>query len=235
MAGLKGHEKPLFAGVESGYASSMSTAPAKPALSRSLFAFSVFYGGMVTIAGVLGAKQVALGPLAVEAGIFPFLILVALSSTVAELHGKEAANKLLRYGFIPLITAILLTLVILRLPTDPNMYPPAKEAFPVILGQSWRMMAAGIVAYGTSVTLNIWIFSKLTAATGRLAALRGFIAAALSQIVDTLIFITVSFYGERPIGELMLGQMLAKVVLSAVLVPVIIIVCVNIGKRLDRA
>ncbi len=235
MAGLKGHEKPLFAGVESGYASSMSTAPATPALSRSLFAFSVFYGGMVTIAGVLGAKQVALGPLAVEAGIFPFLILVALSSTVAELHGKEAANKLLRYGFIPLITAILLTLVILRLPTDPNMYPPAKEAFPVILGQSWRMMAAGIVAYGTSVTLNIWIFSKLTAATGRLAALRGFIAAALSQIVDTLIFITVSFYGERPIGELMLGQMLAKVVLSAVLVPVIIIVCVNIGKRLDRA
>jgi uncharacterized integral membrane protein (TIGR00697 family) len=235
MAGMAGDLKPLFAWVETGYAQAMSTAPAQPALSRSLLVFSIFYGGMVTIAGVLGAKQVALGPLAVEAGIFPFLILVALSSTVAELHGKDAANQLLRYGFIPLITAILLTLVILRLPTDPNMYPPAKEAFPIILGQSWRMMAAGIVAYGTSVTLNIWIFSKLSAATGRFAALRGFIAAALSQIVDTLIFITVSFYGERPIGELMLGQMLAKIVLSAVLVPVVIIVCVAIGKRLDRA
>ena len=211
----------------------MSTAPAKPALSRSLFAFSVFYGGMVTIAGVLGAKQVALGPLAVEAGIFPFLMLVAVSSSVAELHCKEAANKLLRYGFIPLIAAILMTLIILRLPTDENMYPPAKEAFPIILGQSWRMMAAGIVAYGTSVTLNIWIFSKLSGTTGRFAAFRGFIAAALSQIVDTLIFITVSFYGERPIGELMLGQMLAKVVLSAVLVPVVILACVAIGKRLD--
>jgi uncharacterized integral membrane protein (TIGR00697 family) len=213
----------------------MSTAPAKPPLSRSLFAFSVFYGGMVTIAGVLGTKQVALGPLAVEAGIFPFLILVAVSSSVAELHGKDAANRLLRYGFIPLITAILLTFLILQLPTDRNMYEPAKAAFPIVLGQSWRMMAAGIVAYGTSVTLNIWIFSKLSAATGRFAALRGFIAAALSQIVDTLIFITVSFYGERPIGELMLGQMLAKVVLSAVLVPLIIIACVAIGKRLDRA
>ena len=213
----------------------MSTQPAAPAISRSLFVFSVVYGGMVTVAGVLGAKQVALGPLAVEAGIFPFLILVALSSTIAELHGAEAANRLLRYGFIPLIAAILLTLVILRLPTDPNMYPPAKEAFPIILGQSWRMMAAGIVAYGTSVTLNIWIFSKLSGTTGRFAAFRGFIAAALSQIVDTLIFITVSFYGERPIGELMLGQMLAKVVLSAVLVPAIIIACVAIGRRLDRA
>ena len=212
----------------------MSTAPA-PAISRSLFALSIFYGGMVTIAGVLGAKQVALGPLAVEAGIFPFLILVAISSAVAELHGKDAANRLLRYGFAPLIAAILLTFVILRLPTDPGMYEPAKEAFPIIMGQSWRMMAAGIVAYGVSVTLNIWIFSKLAGKTGRFAALRGFVAAALSQIVDTLIFITVSFYGVRPIGELMLGQAVAKVVLSAVLVPFIIIACVAIGRRLDRA
>jgi len=37
----------------------------KPAfvVTPSLFAFSVFYGGMVCIAGVLGNKQVALGPL----------------------------------------------------------------------------------------------------------------------------------------------------------------------------
>jgi len=33
--------------------------------------FSIIYGGMVCIAGVLGNKQVSLGPLAVEAGIFP--------------------------------------------------------------------------------------------------------------------------------------------------------------------
>jgi uncharacterized integral membrane protein (TIGR00697 family) len=211
----------------------MSTAPA-PAISRSLFAFAVFYGGMVTIAGVLGAKQVALGGgLAVEAGIFPFLILVAISSAVAELHGKDTANRLVRWGFAPLIGAIALSFLVLQLPTDEGMYPPAKEAFPIILGQSWRMMAAGIVAYGISVPLNIWIFSRLTAATGRFAAIRGFIAAALSQIVDTLIFITVSFYGVRPIWDLILGQAIAKVVLSAVLVPVIILACVAIGRRLD--
>ena len=211
----------------------MSTQPA-PAISRSLFAFAIFYGGMVTIAGVLGAKQVALGPLAVEAGIFPFLILVAMSSAVAQLHGEAIANRLVRYGFVPLIAAILLTFIVLQLPTDKDMYGPAKEAFPIILGQSWRMMAAGIIAYGVSVTLNIWIFARLGRKTGPLAAVRGVIAAALSQIVDTLIFISVSFYGVRPIADLMLGQMLAKVVLSAVLVPLIIIGCVALGKRLDR-
>lgn len=204
-----------------------------PAIPRSLFVFSVLYGGMVPLGGVLGAKQVSLGPLAVEAGIFPFLTLVAMSSAIAELHGRDVANRLVRYGFIPLVLAIALTFLVLQLPTDPGMYEPAKEAFPVILGQGWRMMAAGIVAYGVSVTLNIWIFDRLRSTAGRFAGMRGFVAAALSQIVDTLIFISVSFYGVRPIMDLMIGQAIAKVVLSAVMVPLIIMLVVRLGRRLD--
>jgi queuosine precursor transporter len=203
-------------------------------MPRSLFLFSIFYGGMVPLGGFLGAKQVAIGPLAVEAGIFPFLTLVAVSSAIAELHGREVANRLVRYGFIPLVIAIILAFFVLQLPTDPEMYEPAKEAFPIIVGQSWRMMAAGILAYGVSVSLNVWLFDRLTAATGRFPSLRGFAAAALSQIVDTLIFITVSFYGVRPILDLMIGQMIAKIVLSAVMVPLIIKLVVSLGRRLDR-
>ena len=202
---------------------------------RSLLLFALFYGGMVTVAGVLGAKQVAIGPLVVEAGIFPFLTLVGISSGIAELHGKQIADRLVRYGFIPLVGAILMTLFVLQLPTDPGMYEPAKEAFPIILGQSWRMMLAGIISYGTSVTLNVWIFNRLREAGGPFAGLRGFIAAALSQIVDTLIFITISFYGVRPILDIMAGQMIAKIVLSAVMVPAIIWIVVHHGRKLDNA
>ena len=202
-------------------------------IPQSLFLFSIFYGGMVTIAGVLGAKQVALGPLAVEAGIFPFLLLVGISSGIAELHGRETANRLVRFGFLPLIGAILLALIVLQLPHDKDMYPPAIDAFPVILGQSWRMMLAGIIAYGTSQTLNVWLFDRLRSSTGKYAAVRGVIAAALSQIVDTLLFISISFYGVRPIADLMAGQMLAKVVLSFVLIPFVIAIVVNLGRKLD--
>ncbi|MEQ1495075.1 MAG: queuosine precursor transporter [Novosphingobium sp.] len=203
------------------------------ATARSLLLFSLFYGGMVTLAGVLGAKQVTLGPLVVEAGIFPFLTLVGISSGIADLHGKEVADRLVRYGFIPLVGAILMTLFVLQLPTDPGMYEPAKEAFPTILGQSWRMMGAGIISYGTSVTLNVWIFNRLRDSGGPFAKLRGFIAAALSQIVDTLIFITLSFYMVRPIMDLMVGQMIAKVVLSAIMVPAIIWIVVHYSRKLD--
>lgn len=206
---------------------------AAAAMPMSLFAFAVFYGGMVTIAGVLGAKQVALGPLAVEAGIFAFLFLVITSSAVAELHGRATADRLVRLGFVPLLTAILLTFIVIQMPTDEGMYEPAKEAFPIVLGQSWRLMAAGIVAYGISVTLNVYIFSRLSPASGKLIAARAAVASVLSQIVDTLIFITIAFYGVRPIGDLILGQMLAKVVLSLVMVPPLIHMFVALGRRLD--
>lgn len=211
----------------------MNTSAAASAIPKSLFLFAIFYGGMVPLGGFLGAKQVSIGPLAVEAGIFPFLTLVAVSSAIAELHGRAVANNLVKYGFIPLIIAILLAFFVLQLPTDPGMYEPAKEAFPIIVGQSWRMMAAGIAAYGVSVTLNVWLFDRLADMAGSYAGFRGFLAAALSQIVDTLIFITVSFYGVRPIMDLMIGQMIAKVVLSAVMVPLIIKLVVSIGRKLD--
>jgi uncharacterized integral membrane protein (TIGR00697 family) len=204
-------------------------------IPRSLFVFAIFYGGMVPLGGFLGAKQVALGPLAVEAGIFPFLTLIAVSSGVAQLHGKAVANRLVAYGFVPLLVAIALAFFVLQLPTDPEMYPPAKEAFPIIIGQSGRMMAAGVLAYGVSVSLNVWIFARLADATGRFAEVRGIVAAVLSQIVDTLIFITVSFYNVRPIWDLMLGQMLAKIVLSVLVVPLVIALVVRIGRKLDAA
>src|SRR3546814_6824413 len=76
---------------------------------------------MVPLGGFLGAKQVALGPLAVEAGIFPFLTLIAISSGIAELHGRAVADRLVRLGFIPLVVAILLALFVLQLPTDEGM------------------------------------------------------------------------------------------------------------------
>jgi len=206
-----------------------------PKLPKSLFAYMLFYGGMVTTAGVLGVKQIAIGPLSVEAGIFAFLLLVIMGSAVTELHGKEVADTMVRWGFVPLIAAALLIRLVLILPTDPGMYPPAITAFPIVVGQGARMMIAGLIAYGTSQTLNVLIFSKLSRGKGNLVWLRGMIASAVSQVVDTLLFITISFYGERPILGLMAGQMLTKVLLSVVLVPWLITFFVAFGRKLDRA
>jgi uncharacterized integral membrane protein (TIGR00697 family) len=220
-------------------------------IPRSLFVFSLLYGGLVVLAGVLGTKLASLGrwpvlgDLAVEAGIFAFLLLVVLSSAVAELFGQQTANRLVRFGFIPLIVSmVLLTLVI-------HVVPPApfwgdQEAFARLLGQGARMQFAGLISYGTSQTLNVAIFSRMaggSAAGGgnKLLLLRAWVASLLSQTVDTVIFITISFYGTTdaagqpmPIGQIMEGQIISKLVLSTIMVPPLIYVFVRLGRRLDR-
>src|SRR3546814_9445297 len=107
----------------------------------------------------------------------------------------------------------------------------------MILGQSPRLMAAGIVAYGTSQFLNVTIFSKLrgrdSAGTTWLA-IRGAIASALSQIVDTLLFVTIAFYGVFPIANLMGGQMLDKVAVSVLVIPFVITGLVALGRRSEE-
>jgi uncharacterized integral membrane protein (TIGR00697 family) len=214
---------------------SAGTPQSAPIIPKSLFAFAVFYGGMVCIAGVLGNKQVALGPLAVEAGIFAFLLLVVTSSAVAELHGQTTARRLVLFGFVPLIASILLSLAVLAVPASPDMDPDRLRSFETIMGGTPRIWIGGIIAYGVSTFLNVSIFSRLKAKEGAgLLWLRSGVAIALSQIVDTLIFITVAFYGVFPIGELILGQMIAKVVLSALLVPPLVYGFVASGRSLDR-
>ncbi|KPM24625.1 queuosine precursor transporter [Citromicrobium bathyomarinum] len=215
------------------------TAPAPaPAIPRPLFVYALLYGGMTVLAGVLGFKQIALPlgftTLAVESGIFAFLMLVAISSAISQLYGRGMANRLVLWGFAPLGLSILLIQLVLAFPPSPQMPPENLAAFETVLSQTGRIMIAGPIAYGVSLLLNVWLFEKLRGdgdGGGFWMMLRGGLASAVSQAVDTLIFITVAFYGQFDIVPLLIGQAIAKVVLSFVLVPLIIWVLVRFARE----
>ena len=109
-------------------------------------------------------------------------------------------------------------------------------AFERVLGQTPRILMAGPAAYITSLLLNIWIFDRLRgsgeASTVGLM-IRGAIASALSQALDSVIFVTLAFYGQFDITNLLIGQVLAKVTLSIVLVPFLITFGVRAANWLD--
>jgi uncharacterized integral membrane protein (TIGR00697 family) len=223
------------------------TTPAS-AIPRSLFVFSLLYGGFVVLAGVMGTKLASLGhwpvlgDLAVESGIFAFLLLVVLSSAVAEQHGKDTAGRLVKYGFIPLIAAMVMLTIVIRL-VPPAPFWGDQEAFQRLLGQGVRMQFAGLISYGTSQLLNVYLFSKLAGSgIGKGVMLRAWIASMLSQTVDTVLFISISFYGTvdqasgqpMPVGAIMEGQIISKLVLSTIMVPVLVVAFVRLGRWLDR-
>ncbi|MBS3931565.1 MAG: queuosine precursor transporter [Sphingomonadales bacterium] len=215
-------------------------------IARSLFVFSLLYGGLCVLAGVMGTKIASLGhwpllgDLAVESGIFAFLFLVIISSAVAELFGQGMANKLVRFGFVPLIVSMIMLTVVIKL-VPPAPFWSDQAAFERLLGQGVRMQFAGLISYGTSQTLNVYLFSRLAGGQGKALMLRAWVASLLSQIVDTVLFITISFYGVvdqasgklMPIEQIMEGQIISKLVLSTIMVPPGIWLFVRLGRWLD--
>ncbi len=218
-----------------------ATPPAALRIPRALFVYLLLYGGMTVLAGVMAYKQVALWPtaLAVESGIFAFLLLVVISSTVAQLYGDALARRLVWWGFLPLLVSSLLMQLVLALPASVEMVQFRGEdltAFERVHSQLWRVWMAGPAAYIVSLLLNVWIFSRLRGSgdSGTFGIMvRGAIASALSQALDSVIFITLAFYGEFDITGLLIGQVLAKVALSIVLVPPLIAGGVALARRLD--
>ncbi|MBA4161344.1 MAG: hypothetical protein C0515_04550 [Novosphingobium sp.] len=215
-------------------------------IARSLFVFSLLYGGLCVLAGVMGTKIASLGhwpllgDLAVESGIFAFLFLVIISSAVAELFGQGMANKLVRFGFVPLIVSMIMLTVVIKL-VPPAPFWSDQAAFERLLGQGVRMQFAGLISYGTSQTLNVYLFSRLAGGQGKALMLRAWVASLLSQIVDTVLFISISFYGVvdqasgklMPIDQIMEGQIISKLVLSTIMVPPGIWLFVRLGRWLD--
>ncbi len=209
-----------------------------------LFVFTLLYGGMTVLAGVLAYKQVRLDiiffDLAVESGIFAFLLLVVISSTLSQLYGTKQAQRIVWWGFLPLLIASLLMQLVLFLPASSEMVAGRADdlaAFERVHSSVWRVWAAGPAAYIVSLLLNVWIFDRLKGsgeATTIGLMVRGAIASALSQAIDSVIFIFLAFYGLFPILDLMLGQILAKVTLSIILVPFLITFGVKAANWLDR-
>lgn len=220
------------------------TTPQGVSMPLGMFVFTLLYGGMTVLAGVLASKQVQLWPtsLAVESGIFPFLLLVVISSTLSQLYGRDAAKRIVWWGFLPLGLSSALMFLVLWLPASVEMLSNPDRlavlaAFERVHSTTPRIWMAGPASYITSLLLNIWIFDRLRGSGDGESTLglmiRGAIASALSQAVDSVIFITLAFGGEFDITDLMIGQVLAKVFLSIVMVPFLITFGVRAARWLD--
>ena len=172
----------------------------------ALFVFAILYGGMVCIAGVLGAKQVSLGtwPSAARGrgrNLRLLILLVVLSSAVAELYGRTTADRLVRLGFVPLLVSMALIQFVLRLPGRPTCtrrkHAFADRPWPELPDDARRPDRLWRLA--DPQRLHLLEDLGPARADGRLVWLRGMVASFLSQIVDTLLFITIAFYGDFPI------------------------------------
>ena len=159
--------------------------------------FTAVFAGSVVLANVLAAKLTwielpGIGGVAVPAGFVAFGVAYLASDLLVEYHGKDYAATVINGTVITLIIAYALVFLAIWMPTAP--FYDGQEAFVATLGDSASIILASVVALALAQHLDVRLFANLKNRTaGGHRWLRNCGSTAVSQGVDTVVFITLGF------------------------------------------
>jgi queuosine precursor transporter len=192
------------------------------------FMISMFVACIV-LAAILGSKLFQIGPFVVDGTIVIFSITFLLTDMLSEFYGKKYAMKAVWGGFIGLILAIVAIQLTIHL--QPASFWHNQEAFVTILGSSWRIMLASIIAYVTTQHFDVWYYDAIKKFTkNKHLWLRNNLSTATSQLLNTLIFSTIAFTGIAPLLPLITGSYIVKLGIAIMDTPIIYIVRIYFRK-----
>lgn len=166
------------------------------------------------IANVLSAKIVTIAGAVIPAAVVAYPLTFLMTDLIGEIWGKEYANKAVRNGFICQIASLIMIGLAILLPVAP--FADNQAEFKSIMSQSFRVVAASLVAYYCSQSWDVWIFHKIREKSTAHKWIRNNVSTMTSQIIDTAIFITIAFYGVVPnIWTMIFSQYAVKCVFAA--------------------
>jgi len=189
---------------------------------------SIFVGALV-ISSILASKIITIFRLFVPAGVLAYCITFVATDVISEIWGRERAGRVVFSGFVALLVTFLL--IRLALLWDAAPIWRGQEAFSSVLGSTSRIIAASLVAYLASQYHDVWAFHVWRKATReRHLWLRNTASTVVSQFIDTLIFITIAFYGTIPVIPLIEGQYVIKVLIALLDTPFVYLAVILIRR-----
>lgn len=181
---------------------------------RNLLILNGLFITSLLIANVLSAKIVSFWGMVIPAAIVAYPLTFLMTDLIGEIWGKEQANKAVKLGFICQIASLIMIGLAILLPVAP--FADNQAEFKGIMGQSFRVVAASLVAYYCSQSWDVWIFHKIRGISTKHKWIRNNVSTMTSQMIDTAIFITIAFVGVVPnIWTMIISQYIIKVVYAA--------------------
>lgn len=202
-----------------------------PRSERIYLVLAVFFVGSLLIANIIAFKLFSVqlpGELTVfgrdavilAAGIIPYPVTFLMTDLISELYGKKRADAVVWSGF----WVSLYILVILRIGawvpavgTDIRTGGEIQALYVGVFGQSSRAIIASMIAYLVAQLLDVRVFhfwKRLT--EGRYLWLRNNGSTMFSQLMDSVLVVTILFWGQLD------GQMIIQIIIASYVFKVII-------------
>ena len=178
-----------------------------------------FFVVSLIVSNIIAAKVVCIGWIEIPAAVIAYPITFLCTDVISEIWGREEARRTVHLGFVVQIFSLILIYIAIYLPPAEYMLE-FQSSFAETLGTSARFVLASLVAYGVAQTLDVHLFHWLR---GRFEPkwMRNNGSTMVSQLVDTVIFITIGFWGVVPnLGWMMVSQYVVKWVFALADTPV---------------
>lgn len=202
---------------------------------------AVIFAGAVVAANLMGTKVISFFTIGGftftgSVGIFLFPITFLITDIMAEIYGGKATRPLIGATITVLFLVLAATALATVIPPA-ERFAPANDAYLMIFRSSLRITLASIVAFSISQLHDVWAFEAWRKVTrGRMLWLRNNASTMVSQLIDTIIFMLIAFWGvsERFTLGYVLGSMVPPYYVIKLLTAVIDTPFVYLGVRMLR-
>ena len=180
-----------------------------------------YTGALVTAIVVVGKFGVIPGfpDIALSASIFVYSATFIFTDVLSEVWGAKVARKAVWAG--AMIYPLLFATLQFSISWEPHMlWAENQEAFATLMTMAIRITIASFLAFVVSQIYDIWVFDFWKRKTGgRHLWFRNNASTMVSQLIDTVVFYTIAFYGIFPVVTLIIATYIVKLVIAAIDTP----------------
>jgi len=191
-------------------------------IKKILIALAVYLAALFA-ANTLGLKIMPfLLGLHVSVAVFSFPFVFLTTDVIGEVYGKKMAKLFVLAGFIATVLFILYSFLSLALPWD-AAGEWVHKSYDQIFGISVRIAIASVVAFIVAEYQDVVSFFYFKSTIGsRYFWLRSNLSNLWSQLLDTVLFMTIAFAGVYPtpvLIRIIITWWLFKVLMGIVYTP----------------
>lgn len=183
---------------------------------------TALFVAVLLISNITSTKLTSFGFLTLDAGTILFPLTYIFGDILTEVYGYARARRVIWIGLLCNLLMAGIIIIVGMLPPSPDW--PNQEAYNTILGLAPRIVLASIVAYFAGEFINSFLLAKLKITTkGKYLWSRTIGSTLIGQMLDTVIFIAIAFWGLLPtevLISLVISNYIFKVAMEVLFTPV---------------
>jgi uncharacterized integral membrane protein (TIGR00697 family) len=192
------------------------------AISPVFLFLSAVFVCCLLVSNLIAGKIADVFGITVPAAVILFPLTYILGDLFTEVYGFKRFRLVVWCGFFCNLVAVSAYMIAVALPYPG--YWTSQEAYAIVLQTTPRILAASLLGYLLGEFFNAVTLSKLKVKTnGKRFWLRAVVSSLLGEGLDTVVFITISFYGiysNQQLITMLLFQYLWKICYEIALTPV---------------